>query len=102
MLSIIFPAEDASGLAKMADWIAKLKECEIASIHEWKIPCGGGIQLTIKLEGPVGFRLGPEMFDQAIRLLGVAKEGVKDWPGSPIIRLDPDAQTQTSPDDNEQ
>ena len=82
MLSIQVPAEDISDFAKTAELMAKIKDCDVSTFHEWKIPCGSGIQLTIKLEGPVGMQVEPGFFDQAIRLLEVARDGVKGWPGS--------------------
>lgn len=87
MLSIQIPGEDLSGFAQLTEIMATIKECEVSTFHEWHIPCGSGIQLTIKLDGPVGFQMTPAYFDQAIRLLEVAKEGVTSWPGSTTLSL---------------
>lgn len=84
MLTIQVPGDDASNFAKTAKLMAEIKDCNVSTFYEWKIPCGSGIQLTIKLEGPVGMRVEPAFFDQAIRLLEVARDGVKGWPGSVV------------------
>ena len=80
MLSIQVPAEEMSDFAKTAELMARIKNCDISTVHEWQIPCGSGIRMTVKLEGPVGMKAEPRFFDQAIALLKVAKDGVMEWP----------------------
>ena len=85
MLQIHVPTEDIAQYAETMKLLADIKGTEVTTYHEWKIPCGSGIQLTIKLEGPVGMKAEPAFFDQAIKLLTVAKDGVAGWPGTTVI-----------------
>lgn len=90
MLQITIPTEELSTLGEMARMLAQIKNCEIQTIHEWVIPCASSVRLKIRLEGPPGFVMNTECFDQAIQLLTVAKEGAAGWPGDCLIHADQD------------
>lgn len=79
MLQITVPPEDLPEFGKSLGLLSKIKGCKITTVHEWNIPCASGVRLSIKLEGPPGTQAQAGYFDQAIRLLEVARDGAKGW-----------------------
>jgi hypothetical protein len=86
MLQITIPDNDLKEFGQMATLLAEIKGHKIETIHEWAIPCGSGTRLLIRMEGPPGMKVDTAGFEQAIRLLEVAKEGIVGWAGEPLIK----------------
>jgi len=86
MLQITIPDNDLAEFGEAATLLAAIKGHKVETIHEWVIPCGSGIRLLIRIEGPPGLKVEAAMFDQAIRLLEIAKEGTGGWGGEPLLR----------------
>ncbi len=85
MLQIMIPDNDLKEFGQAATLLAEIKGHKIETVHEWVIPCGSGTRLLIRIEGPPGLKIDTAGFDQAIRLLEVAKEGTAGWSGDSLI-----------------
>lgn len=85
MLQITIPDNDLKEFGQAASLLAEIKGHKIETVHEWVIPCGSGMRLLIRIEGPPGLTIGATEFDQAIRLLEVAKKGTAGWGGASLI-----------------
>jgi len=79
MITIQFPTDKLEDITRDIQLLNQLKGHHVSCIQDWKIPCGSGMTLTLRIEGPVGMIVQEHHFDQAIQLLTVAKTGVRNW-----------------------